>query len=785
MAKKDIAEDLFINNSNIPEEISIDEFLHQNGLEYAHYVLTDRALISDDGIKPVNRRLLYAMYNMGLKPGGKKTKANRIVGETIGKFHPHGNLSVSAALARMGQTFSLRVPLLDVQGSVGFVTGDSPAADRYWEATLNKAAWELLKEIGNKAAVMVPTEDGEGVEPYKLPITWPIGIINGSQGIAVGYASSMPSHNPNEVMDACIAYLKGKVNNTKQLMKYIKGPDFPTGGELIGVDGVEEYFETGKGSFTVRGKYKINELPRGRYSIEFYELPYQVSAEQVKEAINKGQSNEKKPRFKEISEVKDLTDNKSGLKLVIYVKSGSNIHSVLEELWKFTPCQSKFSVNATILLEDKPNPETSMLQMIEQFIQFRTSTFIKKSNYELRKLQKEFHRLSGILKVLVDIDKAIEIIRNAESSEIAQEQLIKHFGIDEEQATSILGMRLRSLTLSDKNELYSKCDSIEESLKHLSSILSSEDLIKKEIIKELQETKKIIGDERKTSITGVTNEDLALAAKEAQRQEKLLLKDVTCDVSVLADNSVVMTLGEEISQLKLPIKYSIQTTSQGTFYVFSKDGDCIEAQVNSLQPNTPVSPTLFGLKDNKFAGITNNVLETLFVTNFGNGNIARNNIKSGKLTTLLPMEEIVFLQPISDDEYNSKEIVLITEDGTISKTAVKNIRKSGFGSGTVIIMKDAMVKDGTLTTPNLDEILVTVSNNEVKLTLESDCPSKNRGGKGYNLHKLKAGDKIKSIQTLTIDGKATNEKGELLELPAVSPRASAGKFFDSTHIFVN
>lgn len=782
MAKNKIIEDPFINNSNIPEEVSIENFLHENGLEYARYVITDRALIGDDGTKPVNRRLLYAMYNMGLRPGGKKTKANRIVGETIGKFHPHGNLAVSAALARMGQTFSLRIPLLEVQGSVGFVTGDKPAADRYWEATINKAAYELLKEIGNHGAVMVPTEDGEEAEPAQLPITWPIGIINGSQGIAVGYSNSMAPHNPTEVMNACIAYLNNKIKKPSDLGKYIKGPDFPTGGELIGIDGVKDYFETGSGTFTIRGKYNIIDLPRGRKSIEFYELPYQVSAEKIMEEIEKHQSNEKKPKFKEISEVKDLTDNKNGLRLVIYVKSGSNINSVIEELWNFTSCQSKFSVNNTVLINGRPHQNTNMLQLIEQFIKMRRSTFIRKSEYLVNnKLIKSAHKLEGIIKVLRDIDLTIEIIRKSPTSDEAMTKLMENFGITENQAKSILEMKLKNLTQSDKIELEQKYSEIVNEINRLTEILKSPELIDKELILELKETQKIINDDRRTTISGMTNEELALSAKEAQKQDKLLAKNVDCYLHILADNSILMTLDESIPDNVLPIKNTILTTSQANIFALLSNGEAKSVSVNSLSPGIPTKVDIWGIKEKQFVTLTTPDYDTLFVTNIGNGNIAKPSNKEIPITTLILSEEIVYAKAITQSDYDTKDLLLISEDGNLMKTNLSNIRRSGWGSGMIGVMKDSIVIGGALSTIERTELIITKTKSSIKVTETSDCPSKGRNTKGYSLHKLNNKDKIISIDVVPIgENKILDEDLNSFELPRPNGRATSGSDYKGT-----
>lgn len=733
MAKKLTEIDPFENNSNQPEIVPIEDFLHNNGLEYAHYVITDRALISDDGLKPVNRRILYAMYKMGLKPTSKKTKANRIVGETIGKYHPHGNLAVSAALARMGQTFSLRVPLIDVQGSVGFLTGDKPAADRYWEATISSAAHELLKDIENNGAVLVPTEDGDGVEPDKLPVRWPNGIINGSQGIAVGYASNLPPHNPTEVMTACIEYVKGKVNSTKSLMKHIKGPDFPTGGEIIGVDGIKDYFETGSGTFTIRGKYKINDLPRGRKAIEFYELPYQVSAEKIKEEIDKHQSKDKNPKFQEISEVKDLSDRRSGLRLVIYVKSGANINSLIEDIWKLTSCQSKFSTNNTVLIEGAPNPGTPMVKLIEQFVYFRKSVIKRKTVFELEKLKREHNRLAGILIVLTDIDKAIEIIKKSDNDEEATTKLISHFKINEEQAKSILQMRLKSLTKADSNELINKQKELSERIDFLELMLSDETVFNNELIKELEETRKIIKSDRITSIHNMTNEEFKEQEKLLTKQGNALSKDIDCFVEITGDNKLVLKLDDEETT-----NNKVSTTSKGQLLLITKNGEAIEGNVSTLSPNVPISSTSFGIAEEDFLTIATAETSIFLGTNMGNGIIVKNN-KPGKIVSLLPMEEVIYAKAITDSDLE-KDVITLSYDGILNRFPLNKVRKINSGGGTVTLtaIEDVMF----ISIIENSDIIFTETENTTKYTELEDCPTKSRGAKGYSLHKLDKDEKL-------------------------------------------
>ncbi|NMA66598.1 MAG: DNA topoisomerase IV, partial [Clostridiaceae bacterium] len=492
----------------------LQNFVEESYLPYAHYVIMNRALISDDGLKPVQRRILYAMDQLGLTDKKDFIKAAQIVGETMGKYHPHGDASIGDALARMGQDFTLRVPLVDVQGSVGFTTGDDPAAPRYWEGRPTKAAMELTKELKEGAIKMGLNYDGKYPEPPMLPVRWPNGIINGSQGIAVGYSSNIVPHNPTEVMDALIAMVKDPDITIDEIMEIMPGPDMPTGGVLIGYEGVKDYYETGKGTFSIRGKYSIEPGARGTHQIIFHEAPYQVSAEQIISAVDKNKKD--KNRFKEISQVKDLSDINNGFKLSVSVKAGANPEVVLSDLFKWTPLEQTFSVNMTVLKDGVPSVN-SMKDMLENFIEFRSQCIIDKSQYRLNELNKEIDRLDGIIKVLVDIDKAIEIIRKSEDTKIANEKLQKRFKINDEQATFILSMPLRRLTKSDSLSIQNEIKDLKEEQKYLTKLLKDEKVFKKHLINELEETKKVIADERRTEIINKSQEELK---KEAARLRK-------------------------------------------------------------------------------------------------------------------------------------------------------------------------------------------------------------------------------------------------------------------------
>lgn len=757
------------NLSNV-KNISVKNFVHENGLPYAYYVIRERAITDQDGLKPVARRIIYSAYINGAKKG-KFMKAGTLASVTMGNFHPHGNLSIEAALARLAQNFSMRVPLFDVQGSVGFVTGDQPAAARYYEVSLSEAGLELVKDIDNNTVEMTRNFSDTMDEPVVLPVRFPNTIINGTSGIAVGYASNICAHNPDEVMDACIHYLKNEINNVDDLMKYIKGPDFPTGGKLMGLDGVRDYLETGNGSFIIRGKYEIKVLSRGRTEITFYELPYQVSAEQVITAISKAQD---KNKLRDISEVKDLSGMNVGLKLSIYVKAGANAKMVLEDLWKLTPCEQSTSVNATVLIDSKP-VQASMLTLIEQFLQLKEECFVRSKEFKLEKLEKEDERLSAILAVLIDIDKAVSIIRKSKDYDEASKKLQKSFKINETQAAYILQLQLRTLTKSDKDKISIALEENEKEKAKIKEILNSDDLLKTEIIKELEETKKIISDPRRTEISNITNEDLAQKQTEMKKAEKILSKNVKCEIIQMSDHSIVKTIDEYKNSDTMPIYKSFNVQSLDNIFIISKKANIIEYNVANIPLNTKSKIELLGINNNDFSSIVTsnkNIIGVLTITNKGGINITKMPIRADYPLIQLDNDEyIVYSSEITQEDFDTKKVLMLSYDGNLAKFDLSTVRFAGQGSKLISGMKSDNVVGAIIS--NDEGQIITYSIMSIKTTNISDIPTTSRSVKGSMLHKPYK-DEILTGMCLN-DNIVLNDIEKKIKLPELSDRAKRGE----------
>ena len=750
---------------------TIKEFMNDNYLPYAHYVIQDRALVGPDGLKPVQRRGLWTLWVMGLKHNGGTKKANTVYGRTIGDYHPHGPASVSGAISKLGQWYTARVRLIEVEGSVGTEMGDKPAADRYYEIKLSEAGEHLLEDVKNKAAFMIPNYSNEaGKEiPSQLPVKWPFDIINGGQGIAVGYATNMMPHNPTEVMNAVIERMKGNLNTTKKLLSIMKGPDFPTGGVLLGNDGIKDYYETGEGKFIIRGDYTIESLPRGRHAIKFSSLPYQISPEKVQQNITKAWA---KNKLTDITEYKNLTDMDSGVNFVLYVKAGANPQLVLQELFKETSLETRFSVNNTKLLDGVPK-KASMFELLDSFIEFRKECFLRKTNHRVSAIKIDLIKATGLAKVLLDVDKAISIIRKSDDDEIAKEKLMKHFKIDEISAKSILEMRLQQLTKKDKNSLQLRIKNLEEELKKLEIILNNEDEQLKAMIAELQQTKKVIGDERLTKISDTSTSELEEAEKQAKKTEKLLNKDVECKIIF---NPKTNTISKSLIEDNKPLaKNEFISTTQGKIQALQYNGKFIEINVDSILLDQETNLSVVGINEDKTKLILPDLTQEdkiLVVTNFGNVNIFKN-VKYDNFVKLIVGEEIIYAKVLKEKDFNN-DILVFAKDGMLARFPVSQIRESNSGSGLIAGMKVNDLVVSAKVIEDTDKIIITQGSNTLKSTELESVPSTNRNVKGSLLHKPAKGETMELMEVINTEEKLFDDNDKEVKIPKITDRARTG-----------
>lgn len=476
-------------------KINIEEEMKKSYIDYSMSVIVARALPDvRDGFKPVHRRILYGMMELGNTSDKPYKKAARIVGEVLGKYHPHGDASVYGALVRMAQDWAMRYPLVDGQGNFGSIDGDSPAAMRYTEARLKKIGEDMMQDLYKETVDFTNNFDDTLQEPTVMPTRIPNLLVNGASGIAVGMATNMPTHNLSEVIDACVAYIDNSDIDTDGLMQYIKAPDFPTGGYIYGVSGVREAYETGRGRIVMRAKTEIESHPT-HDKIIVNEIPYNVNK---KELIEKIASLVNEKKLDGISYINDETD-REGMRIVIDVKRDANASVVLNKLFKMTELQSSFNVNNIALVHGRPRL-LSLKDLIRLFVEHRHEVVIRRTKFDLRKAKERAHILEGLIIASDNIDEVIRIIRAAKTPNEAVTNLMDRFQLTEVQARAIVEMRLRQLTGLLQEQLHAEYEELMKQIAYYEEILSNEELCKKVIKDELLEVKEKYGDKRRSEI---------------------------------------------------------------------------------------------------------------------------------------------------------------------------------------------------------------------------------------------------------------------------------------------
>ncbi|NLO26801.1 MAG: DNA gyrase subunit A [Actinobacteria bacterium] len=484
------------------EQVEIADEMKAAYLDYAMSVIVGRALPDvRDGLKPVHRRVLFGMHDSGMQPNRPYRKCARIVGDVMGNFHPHGDASIYDALVRMAQDFSIRYLLVDGHGNFGSVDGDSAAAMRYTECRLSRIATEMLRDIEAETVGWIPNYDESREEPAVLPARFPNLLVNGSSGIAVGMATNIPPHNLRETIAACVALIDEPGLTSSDLMKYMKGPDFPTGGIIMGNSGIREAYDTGRGRVVIRARAHSEPLKQGKTAIIVTEIPYQVNKAQLIEKIAE------LVRTKSIPEISDLRDesDRSGMRVVIELKREAIAKVVLNKLFKHTSMQSTFGVNMLALADGVPRT-LSLKEMLCYYIAHQKDVIVRRTKYELDKAKKRAHILEGLLVAISNLDEVIRIIRSSEDTEAAKMGLMERFGLSDEQAQAIVDLRLRNLTALERHKIEEEHRDLMERIAYLEGLLADEALIYDVIKEELIEIQRMYGDDRRTEILPAEDE---------------------------------------------------------------------------------------------------------------------------------------------------------------------------------------------------------------------------------------------------------------------------------------
>ena len=508
------------------EDIDIQSEMESSFLEYAYSVIYSRALPdARDGLKPVQRRILYMMTDMGLRPEKGHVKSARVVGEVMGKLHPHGDASIYDALVRLAQSFALRLPLVDGHGNFGSLD-DGPAASRYTEARLAGAALAMTSSLDEDVVDFVPNYDNQLMQPEVLPSAIPNLLVNGASGIAVGMATNLAPHNLIEVVEGAKHLLMHPDATVEDLMEFVPGPDLPGGGIIVGLDGVKDAYRTGRGAFRTRAKVSVEQLGPRRTGLVVTELPYLVGPERVIEKIKQGVEAK---RLSGISDVADLTDRKNGLRLVITLKTGFSPEAVLEQLYRVTPLEDSFSINSVALVDGQPQT-LGLRELLRVFVDPRLSVVRRRSEYRLRKRRERLHLVEGLLIAILDIDEVIQLIRTSDDAESARGRLMQVFDLSEAQAEYILELRLRRLTKFSRVELEGERDQLQSEIEALLLILGDDARLRAVVSEELDEVAEAYGTPRRTVLTGA----VARPARAGSAAASLEVADTPCTVLLSA-----------------------------------------------------------------------------------------------------------------------------------------------------------------------------------------------------------------------------------------------------------
>lgn len=637
-------------------KINIEEEMKSSYIDYSMSVIVARALPDvRDGLKPVHRRVLFGMNELGLTSGKPYKKSARIVGEVLGKYHPHGDSSVYMAMVRMAQEWSLRYPLVDGQGNFGSVDGDSPAAMRYTEARMAKITEDMLIDIDKNTVDMLDNFDGSLKEPSVLPTRIPYLLVNGASGIAVGMATNMPPHNINDAVDAICAYIDNNDIDIEDLIKIIKAPDFPTGGTIYGYSGVRESYLTGRGRIVIRSKTSVEVDDKGREMIVVHEIPYMVNKAELISRIA-DLVNEKK--IDGISEINDESD-REGMRIVIKLKKEAISNVVLNTLLKHTALQSSFGVNNVALVHGRPKL-LNLKDVIKYFVEHRHDVVVRRTQFELRKAEERAHILEGLIIASDNIDEVIKIIRAAKNPQEAQFNLIERFNLTNKQAAAIVEMRLRQLTGLEQEKLRAEYEEIEKLIAHLNDILAHVELRMQIIKEELLAVKAKYGDPRRT--------DIVYASEEFNPED------------FYADEEMVITISHMGYIKRTPLSdYKVQNRGGvGSKGSATRDEDFLEHMLMATMHNT----MLFFTEKGKCFWLK--VYEIPEGTKQSKGRAIQNllNIEPGD-----KVKAYVNLLDLKDTDYiNSNYIVLCTKKGIIKKTtleAYSRPRQSGVNAITI------------------------------------------------------------------------------------------------------
>lgn len=802
------------------EDVDISQEMESSFLEYAYSVIYSRALPdARDGLKPVQRRILYMMTDMGLRPDKGHVKSARVVGEVMGKLHPHGDSSIYDALVRLAQPFTMRLPLIDGHGNFGSLD-DGPAASRYTEARLDGSALTMTDSLDEDVVDFVPNYDNQLTQPDVLPSAIPNLLVNGASGIAVGMATNMAPHNLVEVCAGAKHLLEHPGASVEELMEFIPGPDLPGGGTIVGLDGVKDAYRTGRGAFRTRAKVAIEQLSPRKTGLIVTELPYLVGPERV---IEKIKQNVDAKKLTGITDVTDLTDRKHGLRLVIALKTGFAPEAVLEQLYRYTPLEDSFNINAVALVEGSPQT-LGLLDLLSVFVKHRLEVVTRRSRFRLKQRQDRLHLVEGLLIAILDIDEVIQVIRSSDDSEEARGRLMTVFDLTEVQAEYILELRLRRLTKFSRVELEAERDKLNEAIRELLEILGSPAKLREVVANELDDVAERFGTPRRTVLTGA----VARPNPRSSKQPVLEVADSPCTVMLSVTGRALRVDRDPDAPERAPgrpakhgaLLVSLDTTARAELGAILSDG--------SLHRFSPVDlPQVPGASIAFAAGVP--LLDYLGVPAAGRrvigvvalesetpiGLITEQGVVKRVVLTDLPAKPEFEVISLKDDDRlvgvaaapDDAEFVFVTSDAQLLRFSADAVRPQGrpaggmagmrLSSGARVLFGGAVAPTPEGVDPAEDQVLVvTVAESSLtlpgtdvstaKLSDWSEYPAKGRSTAGVRAQRfLKGEDRLAAAWVGRGEPRALAANGAARKLPtALGKRDGSGTPIDGAAAFI-
>ncbi|USQ77609.1 DNA gyrase/topoisomerase IV subunit A [Ornithinimicrobium cryptoxanthini] len=747
-------------------DIDVRDEMQGAFLEYAYSVIYSRALPdARDGLKPVQRRILFGMHEMGLRPDKGHVKSSRVVGDVMGKYHPHGDTAIYDALVRMAQPFTMRLPLVDGHGNFGSLD-DGPAASRYTEARPAPAALLMTASLDEETVGFVPNYDDQLMQPEVLPAAFPNLLVNGASGIAVGMATNMAPHNLVEVIAACRHLIAHPDASLDDLMRFVPGPDLPLGGRIVGLDGIRDAYESGRGSFKTRASARIENITARRKGIVVTELPYLVGAEKVIEKVKVLVQGKK---LQGISNITDLTDRTKGLHLVIEIKNGFKPEAVLAQLYKLTPMEESFGINNVALVEGQPRT-LGLRELLKVYVEFRTDVVRRRTAYRLRRKEERLHLVEGLLIAILDIDEVIQLIRAADDVATARTRLIQVFDLSELQANYILDLQLRRLTKFSRLELESERDELLREIERLRALLEDHQLLLNVVSDELAAVAKEHGTPRRTVL--LESDGVSPTAASATPLE---VADDPCWVllsstGLLARTSTDEPLGTGGARRKHDtIISAVRTTARGSVGVVTSAGTVVRLSALELPtlPPTNGAPNLSGGAPlAAFVDLPAGALPLALCSLATDGPGLALGTKQGVVKRVNPdfpgnKDEFEVISLKDGDEVvgavdltsGREDLVFVTSDAQLLHFGADGVRpqgRSGGGIAGIKLSAGASVRGFWAVDPAADNVVVTVSGSanslpgtesgSVKVTPYAEYPAKGRATGGVRCHRFLRGE---------------------------------------------